>query len=571
MGGKVEACVGCTQKCLLIHKKKKNSSPVVTSFFKVMIGDQFSKVLFLPPKFAATVSALLNQKTFLEDSSGQQWKVTISIVDGSLAFQRGWSSFSLDHGLEIGDFLVFNYMGSHFVVNVYNKTGCEKLLFPENSRLKKRARTDCNSTAKPSQWHANDEDSMNKQGSSTSAVSMSGAEISHSQCTMEVPENPSNHEDIIQRPKPMSTAEYCEETYYMIDRDVGDRQDDRSSMLDLSKFEMKNINSVADVTKKSAAKDVGSSTSQMFLTETCLVDKDPVTSGTVSKVGNIDASEIERSHFSKKLEKKPSLPDKFFCNDSTSGHLFTTSAVMLDKNKERISDILNKKCQIAGESESLTLKNQVFLSSKEHALLNDIDSCRSAAQKFIAMSESFGVPNNFERQNCQTGELIKNLKKEAVEITPDLRSHTERGVKEIYGKESKVIKEELIQRADTIVRDNDIGLRTVKAEPVDSIGILSPNTASISCLVATENNSSLELSTCLPYSSKGRVRMDRKVVYLRDSDMKLWPVLYHERPNLKLLASGWESFSNANKIQAGDECVFSLESEGIYGVQIVRK
>ncbi|KAL4634273.1 hypothetical protein ACB092_04G188200 [Castanea dentata] len=546
MGCKVEACVGCTQKCLLIHKKKKNSSPVVTSFFKVMIGDQFSEVLFLPPKFAATVSALVNQKTFLEDSSGQQWKVTISVVDGSLAFQRGWSSFSLDHGLEIGDFLVFNYMGSHFVVNVYNKTGCEKLLFPENSRLKKRARTNCNSTAKPSQWHANDEDSMNKQGSSTSAVSMSGAEISQSQCTMEVPENPSNHEDIIQRPKPMSTAEYCEETYYMIDRDVGDRQDDRSSMLDLSKFEMKNINSVADVTKKSAAKDVGSSTSQMFLTETCLVDKDPVTSGTVSKVGNIDASEIERSHFSEKLEKKPSLPDKFFCNDSTSGHLFATSAVMLDKNKERISDILNTKCQIAGESgdkvsKSLTLKNQVFLSSKEHALLNDIDSCRSAAQKFIAMSESFGVPNNFERQNCQTG------------------------------KESKVIKEESIHRADTIVRDNDIGLRMVKAEPVDSIGILSPNTASISCLVATENNSSLELSTCLPYSSKGRVRMDRKVVYLRDSDMKLWPVLYHERPNLKLLASGWESFSNANKIQAGDECVFSLESEGIYGVQIVRK
>lgn len=65
--------------------------------------------------------------------------------------------------------------------------------------------------------------------------------------------------------------------------------------------------------------------------------------------------------------------------------------------------------------------------------------------------------------------------------------------------------------------------------------------------------------------------MDRKVVYLRDSDMKLWPVLYHERPSLKLLASGWESFSEANKIQAGDECVFSLESEGIYGVQIIRK
>ena len=32
-----------------------------------------------------------------------------------------------------------------------------------------------------------------------------------------------------------------------------------------------------------------------------------------------------------------------------------------------------------------------------------------------------------------TGELIKNLKKEAVEITPDLCSHKERGGQEIYG------------------------------------------------------------------------------------------------------------------------------------------
>ena len=60
-------------------------------------------------------------------------------------------------------------------------------------------------------------------------------------------------------------------------------------------------------------------------------------------------------------------------------------------------------------SGSLTLKNQVFMSSKEHALLNDIDSCRSAAQKFIVMSESFGVPNNFERRNCQTGLCLLQL------------------------------------------------------------------------------------------------------------------------------------------------------------------
>lgn len=45
MACKLESCAECTQKCLLIHGRKRNSSPVITSFFKVMIGKQFSEVL----------------------------------------------------------------------------------------------------------------------------------------------------------------------------------------------------------------------------------------------------------------------------------------------------------------------------------------------------------------------------------------------------------------------------------------------------------------------------------------------------------------------------------------------
>lgn len=238
---------------------------------------------YFPPKFAAMVPALVNQKTFLEDSSGQQWLVNISKVDGSLAFQQGWNSFSLDHGLEIGDFLVFNYVGSHFVVSIYTKSGCEKLDFPWNSNQKKRARANSNSTIKRSQRHTIDEDSMNKQGTSTSAGPMSDEEISPSQCktndleeTLEVPENPSDHMDkieknpsdhkeTIERPKPMPESEYYEDTYYMINRDVGGKQGD-DIMFDLSGFEMGN-NTGADGTKNAAAKDVGCSTSQRFLPE----------------------------------------------------------------------------------------------------------------------------------------------------------------------------------------------------------------------------------------------------------------------------------------------------------------
>uniref|UniRef100_A0A2N9FJT0 TF-B3 domain-containing protein n=1 Tax=Fagus sylvatica TaxID=28930 RepID=A0A2N9FJT0_FAGSY len=520
---------------------------------------------FLPPKFAATISALVNQKTFLKDSSGRQWKVEISNLDGSLAFEQGWSSFSLDHGLEIGDFVLFNYMGSHFVVNIYTKTGCEKLDFPENSNPKKRARTNCNSTAKRGQCHTIDED-WNKQGSSTSVASVSDAEISQSQCKMndlekilEVPENPSNHKNSIVA-KPVSKAKYIEEPYYMINRDFSDKQgDDRSPMLDLFNFEMCNNNSCADVTKKAAAKDTRCSTSQRSLTEICLVDKDPVANGTVSRVGPTGASEfemIEKSHFSEQLEKKAPLPDRSSCNDKTYGHLSITSSMTFEENKGKLSDILNSintRCQIAeGSSDtvakSLPRKDQVAVSSKEPTFLND--SRQSAAQKLKGMSESFDVLNTFERRGCKTG------------------------------KGPKVIKREYSQSADRIVRDNNRGPGVVKAEPVDSVGVFSPNCVWVSVITSVSTDyfhppQTLvqELPTCLPSTYKGRARKERKLVFLRDSAMRLWPVLYHERSGFKILTNGWKSFRKANNIQPGDECVFGVESDldGVYGVHIARR
>ena len=57
----------------------------------------------------------------LEDSSGQQWGVTISNIDISLAFEQGWSSFSSNHGLEVGDFLIFSYiLESLFDIKVFD-------------------------------------------------------------------------------------------------------------------------------------------------------------------------------------------------------------------------------------------------------------------------------------------------------------------------------------------------------------------------------------------------------------------------------------------------------------------
>ncbi|KAG6635014.1 hypothetical protein I3843_11G011900 [Carya illinoinensis] len=483
---KAEACKECTQKCLLVHQRKKNSMSGATAFFKVMIGDQFSKVLFLPPKFAATVSSLVDQETFLEDSSGQQWNVALSNLNGSLAFDRGWGSFALDHGLEVGNFLVFNYvMGSGFVVKIFNTTGCEKIDFPENSNVKKRARINGNGNlaAKHDQCHRN-EGSMNNQASSTSAMSLSEAVLHQSQCEPnDVEAIPRAPEDMLHcdssngGAKHLAKAEYIEEPFYLINRDLQDNQGyDRNPVFDLFNFETWN-NSGADVTSKSAVKDGRfpydtdiSLNSQM---KTCFVVKDPVAKGIVSGVATTDALDfetIEKSHCSEEISKKASASGNNSCKNRTSGHLLTTSAIRLEGNKENISDVPIKgitKCQIAEGSgaavsrdlsESMSENNQVALSPKENTSL--IDGFSSAKQEFNGMSELVDVPVTSDMRDCQTR----------------------------LWNDSKMIDQVHSPSSDMIASEK---YRGAKVEHVDSVGTSSTYTASLSCLVAKESQSFL--------------------------------------------------------------------------------
>ena len=67
--------------------------------------------------------------------------------------------------------------------------------------------------------------------------------------------------------------------------------------------------------------------------------------------------------------------------------------------------------------------------------------------------------------------------------------------------------------------------------------------------------------------------MDSIVVFLRDPQSDLWPVIYrgHEQTSYKILASGWSQFRRANNIQPADVCTFRLvdASKRIFTVDIV--
>ncbi|KAH0703171.1 hypothetical protein KY285_017449 [Solanum tuberosum] len=162
-----EACGGCKKDCMLIHGKE------VLSFFKVMIDKRFLQVLFFPPKFARSVSHLTDQETYLEDSSGQRWRVTVCNHKGSLSIRQGWPKFSSDHGLDVGDFLVFHYVpGQHFIVKIFGTSGCEKKSCSDIGNGRKRARTYPEATTPDELFQTTDINSVKKK-SKTSAESES--------------------------------------------------------------------------------------------------------------------------------------------------------------------------------------------------------------------------------------------------------------------------------------------------------------------------------------------------------------------------------------------------------------
>lgn len=298
----MEACAECSRNCVILHGKNKTASPNVSSFFKVMIGSQFSELLYIPPKFAPTISGQLNQNIRLEDSGGRQWEVTLSKVDGSFAFQRGWNAFSRDHGLEVGYFLLFYYLGSHFRVDIYDRTGCRKVDFPENWTSKKRSRSSRNSS----------DDPTGEKSSSESASVVSGASAELDQCN-----RGTNVEETVKqmasvclksggKSQPLSKMVFAEELSFMMDRHIENREGEEvRPAFDLFDFEMKNNKTCAGgnpyTVDGTGPSSVGAVLSQLCQDEAGLADKDPI----LDSVNNRTCEEPDQNI--KKLENSGNL------------------------------------------------------------------------------------------------------------------------------------------------------------------------------------------------------------------------------------------------------------------------
>ncbi|XP_071902045.1 uncharacterized protein [Coffea arabica] len=272
------ACEECIRNCQLTHRNKMDLSPSVTRFFKVLVGDDFSQFLLLPRKFADTVMYLVNQETKLEDSNGVQWTVTLSLAKNSLAFTRGWQEFSLDHNLQAGDFLLFNYIkGTHFVVYIFDKSCCErasdKIGLP---RKRARTRGSISSGGKPCEKI--DTNPINRQNSSTSGVSGSNSKNSHIL--------PTTTNSTLNAEGGNGNWSFLDSSFdMMIDWDAGPGLAARRMCLyDLSEFELQGDKEVADTDKGIDAVQSTSSHTQTSMRSQDEADKDP----TGTKVGTKD-------------------------------------------------------------------------------------------------------------------------------------------------------------------------------------------------------------------------------------------------------------------------------------------
>ncbi|KAF7845113.1 putative B3 domain-containing protein [Senna tora] len=104
------------------------------SFLKVMIDDDFSTRLRIPPTFVKKYGKKIPKKAKIEACDGKLWEVEVQKVGGIFSFGEGWGNFVQETKVEFEDLLRFKLLAdsSKFKVKIYGKTCCEKELPSEH-------------------------------------------------------------------------------------------------------------------------------------------------------------------------------------------------------------------------------------------------------------------------------------------------------------------------------------------------------------------------------------------------------------------------------------------------------
>ncbi|KAL8166552.1 hypothetical protein V2J09_008051 [Rumex salicifolius] len=538
-----DVCEECADKCMLIHKKKRNPSSIVSSCLKVMIKHQFFRFLPLPPRFTPRLASLVGQETWVEDTSGRKWTLTLSTVDDRLGFGRGWNAFSLEHGIELNDFLIIHYiLDSHFVVQIYGKSGCEKQILPSpnNTTPNKRSRTTADSVGRedgralkkskelldePCLMMVNrDTATVGEEERITLYDDVFVSEISNIKHGSEV--------DRVQKEIGSSNAESITYNRIMcadaLKNKVDDKMDDSN---DKGKYE-------ANLKTGTSGANGDLEMEIMHLESATNVEIPEQLHNVLSKDNDML---LDYEPFEDLLGDPLDVRMGEF-NEKGDYEFQWTSEIVHNKKENDISTENSTELQsdhVKHISGSLPVNTDLPFSVPKHNVKEMHTSAQPRAQ--IITSERQIDGNNGKSILKEPASAMGGIDNTSTHYT-SAKGTTEPNI-----------------------TGAGLDLKVVKAELVDHTSLQA------SCLVTPNSESFLEIPKGLPTTTRAKVEV--KVVVLLDSSGRRWPVIYHDIIGLKGLGDGWGSFSRANGIKCGDECVFMLEDqfESMYRVQVNHK
>ncbi|CAA3022870.1 B3 domain-containing Os02g0598200-like [Olea europaea subsp. europaea] len=436
----------------------------------------------------------------------------ISNIDGSLALQKGWHEFSLDHHLEVGQMLVFSYIKDcHFVVQIFGTSASERYNFYcRRGRLKKRSRVGKEKVVEEEPIQTVEKSLIVKPWSSTSVQYVESLQMetiaSDSGCDFDrhqfIPE------DII-----------MDDTALMLNKNAGHNPgEDRSHLCDLSSFEIGKNESNADNSKKSLGGEI-------------VLDNSQIRKLTESETNDIQMAENRKYHINGQFDGvlSPAEPAK------NAKMIMGSSSLLSNFQNDRKNEVLG--C------------DWLFSSDEK---VPSIGCSKLSERQCAAMptyrSGSFSIPMLKDPSGGRTvsvkEELVEKLHQTSIGKSPNRAT-------------------DFAQMHLQTVKDS---CSIVKSEP----GVFVPASP---FLAEVKSQAFLELPKILPPVEGKMAGGQGQVVYLRDSARRLWPVLYTATSVIPAFVDGWKRFCEENFIHLGDVCIIKPENSfsGVYRVDVIKQ
>ncbi|PKA61273.1 B3 domain-containing protein [Apostasia shenzhenica] len=563
------------------------SPPVPISFFKIMIGD-FRDVLFVPPSIAITLKDMDGKYVNLEDSDSNSWIVKMSMVEDSLAFEKGWHDFVVAHSISVGEFVIFTYVGGlMFTARIFGTSSLERLNFPAKivESGKEMVVAELNFRKKKTCKASDDKHCL----ASHNPLNL---EREKEAAPCDLPNENANGNDSICRVVSVVPSTVGKFLHHHTCTKVHNKalEHDSSSLEDLiavNVFELPKSDgeSLAAIGPKSSRNCVQEKKQGAGKSEI-----EELTPGV--QVSNVE----DTRRNSEKMGPNFSYHFRMLGNESDN------------KNKPAFLNISDSKCTTKKDCIEL----EGFSDKRSHKIGLRDSVCEKATYHKMEEIELEEFPDElFDKADCLHDTVEDKLKKFA-----DSFGVVEPGCEDSLSENDKVnfllethascesevplpstptvdcakYKKENMEPANEV--DTQVKGSVLAASPyIDENNVTPCSYQKSQTEVTIERTGSVKSSSCgrrsftiqlshdvrnfleLPeelISGSRRLKLERKVVVLEDPLMRRWPVLYHQGISHVGFIGGWVDFARANSICKGDACELELvdEKELVFRVQI---